>query len=340
MIKPPVIISVFLACVLGLTSCQTADQRGRPARFEFQSAHMGTLFSLILYAGSGAEAEAAAEAAFRRVAELENTLSDYQADSELNLLRTQPPGTPIPVSADLFDVLVRAQRFSAASGGAFDVTVGPLVRQWRFSRKRKQLPAPEEFAQARASVGWKNLRLDAKSRTVTMCLPGMQLDVGGIAKGYAADEALAVLRQRGITRALMAASGDIVCGDPPPGARGWTVGIAAVAGTNLTHTIRLAHAAVSTSGDSEQYVEIDGQRYSHIVSPWTGLGLTNRIQTTVIARDGTHSDALATTICILGPERGRSVLRQFSGAGAVVVIGDRNQSSTQYLGSLPRLTRR
>src|SRR6516225_4718430 len=134
-------------------------------------------------------------------------MSDYPPDSQLMLLCVQPFGKPVPVSADLFAVVEQAQKASALSGGAFDITVGPYVRLWRFARKRKVLPTPAEMAAAAPAVGYKKLRLDVKQRTVTLLAPNMRLDLGGIAKGYAADEALKVLKKHGLSRALVAASG-------------------------------------------------------------------------------------------------------------------------------------
>jgi len=182
--------SFFLAGLLLLAACRSNPLPQPLQRFEFTSPHMGTLFRITLYAPDESGAQAAAQSAFRRVADLEQVMSDYQADSELLRLCDQPFGIPVPVSADLLEVLERAQEFSALSDGAFDVTVGPYVRLWRFARKRKVLPTQTEIASAHAAVGWKKLRLDPRRRTVTLLAPNMRMDLGGIAKGYAADQAL------------------------------------------------------------------------------------------------------------------------------------------------------
>ena len=283
---------------------------------------MGTLFTIALYSTNQAAAQTATEAAFHRVAALEEIMSDYQADSELMRLCDQPAGTPVPISADLFDVLQRAQKFSELSHGAFDVTVGPYVRLWRFSRKRKTLPTPSELAEARASVGWKNFHLDTHTRTVTLLVPNMRLDLGGIGKGYAADQALELLKKKGIDRAMVAASGDIAIGDPPPDQNGWKVGIAAIDARNneTTRTVLLHNAGVSTSGDTEQFVLIDGIRYSHIVDPRTGIGLTNRIQVTVIAPNATTSDALAKPVSVLGVKPGLALVDSLPGTSAFILL--------------------
>ena len=323
------VCSLILVVAFGLflAACRAPQsQEHFLQRFQFSSPHMGTLFHITLYAANQQLAEEAATAGFQRVAALNDMMSDYQADSELMQLAEHPPGTPVQVSPELFDVLQRAQHFAQASGGAFDVTIGPYVRLWRFSRKRHQLPSAAELAAARAAFGYQKIRLDSKTRSVTLLAPNMRLDLGGIAKGYAADQVLALLKGRGVSRALVAASGDIAAGDPPPGQAGWKIAITGLDSTNAaTPQILLRNAAVSTSGDVEQTIEIDGTRYSHIVNPATGLGLTNRIQVTVVARDATTSDALATALSVLGKDSGLALVDKLPNAAARIVTRDRDR---------------
>jgi thiamine biosynthesis lipoprotein len=280
---------------------------------------MGTLFTITLYTTNENSAKAAADAAFHRIAALDEIMSDYRADSELMQLCDQPYGKPVPVSKDLFDVLTRSQEISKLTDGAFDVTIGPCVRLWRFSRKRKALPTAAELSSARAAVGWKNLRLDAHARTATLLLPNMRLDLGGIGKGFAADEALKTLKGRGIDCALVAASGDIAIGDPPPGESGWKVGISGIdVKTNDTaHALVLRNCGISTSGDTEQFVEINGIRYSHIVDPATCLGLTNRIQDTIIAPNATTTDGLDTALSVMDVQSGLELVDSLPEAAAL-----------------------
>jgi len=280
---------------------------------------MGTLFTITLYTPDQTTAREAAEAAFAKVAQLNQAMTDYDPESELMRLSRSPIGEPVRVSEELFEVLCESQRLAKLSGGAFDITIGPVVRLWRRARRTEILPTPEQIAVARATVGWEKLKLDARHKTVTLLAPNMQLDLGGIAKGYAADQALAVLRSRGINRALVAASGDIAAGDPPPCQSGWRVAVGAPAEAGAsTNYLQLVNAAVSTSGDSEQFVIINGQRYSHIVDPHTGLGLTNRCQVSVIAPRAMHTDACDTTICVLGVEKGRALVRSQKGMSAII----------------------
>ncbi len=267
---------------------------------------MGVVGRIVLYAAAEDRAVAAAKAAFDRIAALDAVMSDYRPDSELMRLCARAGQGAVTVSPELFEVLAQAQRLAELSDGAFDVTVGPYVRLWREARRARALPPPDRLAEARSRVGWRLLRLDPASRRVELLRAGMQLDLGGIAKGFAADEALAVLSGQGVARALVELGGDIAVSGPPPGARGWAVGLGqAVAGVE---TIELSHQAISTSGDAEQFVEIGGERYSHVVDPATGLGLRSRVAATVTAREAIVTDGLSTLLGVLGPERGQAFL--------------------------------
>jgi len=311
--------------LISCAGCATIRSSAPLLRFDFSSPHMGTLFTISLYASDKSTAEKAAEAAFQRVASLDETMSDYRADSELMQLCEKPFGQPVPVSPDLFAILQQAQEVSKLTDGAFDVTIGPFTHLWRFSRKKKTLPSADEIVAARGAFGWQHLRLDAKKRTVTLLVPNMRLDLGGIAKGYAADKALKVLKSQGVDRALVAASGDIAIGDAPPGQDGWKVGITPIdSHTNDTVASLVLHnAGVSTAGDTEQAIEINGNRYSHIVDPKTGLGLTNRIQVTIIAPDATSSDGLDTGLCVLGAKRALMLIDSLPHVAAIVLTKDK-----------------
>ena len=290
-------------------------------RFAFTEPHMGTTFRITLYASDRATADRAARAAFERIAALDAMMSDYKPDSELMRLCHKAGGEPVRVSEELFFVLSKAQEVSRLSGGAFDVTIGPVVRLWRRARRTQRLPDPEGLAEARALAGYEKVRLDPKARTVQLLKPGMQLDLGGIAKGYAADEALAVLKKNGVRRALVAAGGDIAASGPPPDAEGWTVGIAPLENPDgkPSRYLVLKNAAVSTSGDAEQHVEIDGKRYSHIVDPRTGSGLIGRQSVTVVAPKGILADSLTKVVSVLGPARGFEVIDRVEGVASYVV---------------------
>jgi FAD:protein FMN transferase len=309
--------AVLLAVAFATGGC--ASRRGAaPQRFEFAQPQMGVPFRLVLYARDGAAATNAATAAFARVADLNAKLSDYDADSELSRLsRTSGSGAWVPVSDDLWRVLTAARALSARSDGAFDVTVGPVVNLWRKARREKRRPDERLLAEARARVGWRLVELDARRRAVRLAVPDMRLDLGGIAKGYALDEALQVLRGHGVTSALVSGGGDIAVSGAPPGQPGWRIELPGPEEAPAApEFVRLRHAALATSGDLFQFVELGGVRYSHIVDPRTGLGLTDHGLVTVIARDGTSADGLATALSVMGAERGQLLLRDRPGAEA------------------------
>lgn len=289
-------------------------------RHEFEERHMGMPFKLALYAVDEASANTAARAAFARIKQLNGILSDYEPESELMLLCKSAGQGAVKVSDDLLAVLMRSDELSRRSVGAFDVSVGPLVKLWRKSRRSKQLPSPQVLAAARRLVDYRQIRIDPKAKTVELLWPEMQLDLGGIAVGYAIDQALAVLKQQGITSALIDGSGDIGVSDAPPGSDGWKIGIAPLEpDAEPSRFIHLKNAAVTTSGDAWQNVEIDGKRYSHIVDPKTGLGLTERSSVTVIAPDCTTADSYATAVSVLGPERGLKLIEETPGAATLIV---------------------
>jgi thiamine biosynthesis lipoprotein len=290
-------------------------------RFESTRPQMGVPFKILLYAPDSATANLAFEAAFSRVEALNRILSDYDSESELSRLsRSSPTSHGVPVSDPLWTVLARSQALSEQSGGAFDVTVGPYVKLWRRARRSGEMPTPERLAEARAAAGFKFLKLDSRAHAAQLLRPNMRLDLGGIAMGYAVDETLKLLRERGISRALVDASGDIGVGDPPPGKQGWTIDVMPLSTDGTpARRILLANAAVTTAGDAFQHVVIDGKRYSHIVDPRTGLGVTDGVGVAVIARDCLTADSLDTAASVLGPKAALALIEATPGASAFIV---------------------
>jgi thiamine biosynthesis lipoprotein len=227
------------------------------------------------------------------------------------------------VSDDLWRVLERAIEIRDATDGAFDPTVGPLTSLWRQARRSGRLPLPGKLAAAREAVGPQTLRLVPDDRGVVLARPAMRLDLGGIGMGYAVDRAVDVLNRHGITAAMVDASGDIAVTAAPPGTEGWKIAVAPLQppgnGTTPGDTgeyLLLTHAAVTTSGDAFQAVEIDGRRYSHIVDPRTGVGVAGPAAVTVMAADCTTADALATAASVLGPEKSAAVIAATPGCAA------------------------
>jgi thiamine biosynthesis lipoprotein len=312
----PIALAVALALAQVLAPPVSSASEWR--LLTFTEPHMGTEFTLRVWTKQGQEADLALSArrALDRVAGLDAALSDYRPESELNDLARAPVGEPFAAGEDLFRLFEIAGRLAEETGGAFDVTAGPLVRLWRMGRKNGALPTPAQIESAKARTGFHHLVLDPGRRTITKRAEGMLFDLGGIAKGYAADAALAILRADGFPRALVAASGDIVVGEAPPGEEGWRIGIETleVGGeAKDLATVLLVDQAISTSGDARRFHEIEGVRYSHIVSTRTGLGLTERIAASVVAPDATTSDSHATAVVLLGAKEGLHFIRNKRG---------------------------
>jgi thiamine biosynthesis lipoprotein len=284
-----------------------ADKPDTLRRFEFSHPQMGTVFRLVMFANSETQAQKAANQVFAAVDSLNACMSDYLPDSELNrLCNTAGSGRSIRVSHDLWQILKLSEGFSRQSNGAFDVTIGPLTRLWRRARNLKELPDSSRVREARELVGYQNL-VFKNGKQVELKKAGMRLDLGGIAQGYAADRCLKIMRQNGIRKALADAGGDIALGDPPPHVSGWTIEIpdnSMAAGTNPSKTSKrtlcLANCGITTSGASFRYLEINGKRYSHIIDPHHGWGLTHHILVTVQASNATKADAWATAISVMG----------------------------------------
>ena len=273
-----------------------------------ERALMGTRFAIQCDHPDRDLVKKAAAAAFETADQINAVASDYIADSELLSPPKHPPGTPVKVSPLLFSLLKQALGYAAKTDGLFDPTLGPLTKLWRESRRRSTLPDDAALATARSVCGWRLLALDNEKSTATFAKPGMRLDLGGIAKGQAADAMLEVLQDYGISRISITCGGDVRLGDPPDSRKGWKVGVRTFDKLRDSRTLVLSNAAVSTSGDLQQAVEIEGVRYTHIIDPATGLGLTRKAAATVIAPIAALSDALATACCIASPEQARKLV--------------------------------
>ena len=310
-------------------------------RYEYDFVTMGMKFHLVVYAPDEQSVARGIKDAEARVRHLDHVMSDYHTESELSqLCENSGPGRPIKLSPELYDVLARSLELSQETDGVFDVTIGPVIQLWRTARRTKRLPPPELLAKARERVGWRAVHLDPLARTAQLARDDMQLDLGGIAAGYACDEVLAVLRSHGLPRALIDASGDVAVGDPPPDRAGWTVTIAGLSGrvdSGGSHTVVLRNASITTSGDARQFVEIDGRRYSHIVDPRTGLGLSTRSSTTIIAPTGWQADSYATAVNLLGAEAGIPWIERHAGCSALIVEEQAGEIIRTVSRGFPRL---
>jgi FAD:protein FMN transferase len=298
----------------------TGLARSESHRYEAVEPHMGTLVRITIYSPGEQQAREAFRAAFERIRHLDGVLSDYRPDSELNQITTATAGRAVRVSEDLFTVLAASQELAEATGGAFDITQGPVVRLWREARKTARMPDPASLQDAARRSGFRKLHLDAEHRTVTFDMTGMALDVGANGKGYAASEAIEVLGELGVSSALVAVSGDLAFSEAPPGQRGWRIAVhSGEALPGVPAMLELTNAAVSTSGSSEQHVDIDGRRYSHIIDPAPRKGLVDDITVTVIAPNGLDADGLDTAVSVLGADRGLALIESRPGTAALII---------------------
>jgi thiamine biosynthesis lipoprotein len=291
-------------------------------RYEFTRPEMGVPFRIVLYAPSRNQAEGAAEAAFARIKQLNDVMTDYDSDSELSRLsQTSGKGLEVHVSPDLWAVLERAQDLAERSHGAFDVTVGPYVNLWRFARRQGVLPDPARLARAREAVGYTKMQLNASHHSVMLLAPNMRLDLGGIAKGYAVDQALRALGRLGITNALISGGGDMAVSGPPPGKPGWRIELPPLDASNAppSRYVVVVNAGISTSGDLFQRLEVGGARYSHIIDPRTGVGLTDHRLVTVIAPDDFTADGLTKVMSVLEPKDALKFIAKAPGACVRIV---------------------
>lgn len=311
----------LLASLSVLAGCSTLPQQ-KLERFEYSQAQMGLDFRITMYAPEESAAEAAAKDAYARIAQLNSVLSDYDSDSELSKLsHTSGMGKWQPVSPDLWHVLEAGQLLAKRSNGAFDLTVGPSVNLWRRARRQHKLPSTNLLEEMRDRVGYQNLLLDPVRHAAMLTKQNMRLDAGGIAKGFALDEALKVLIDHGLTHAMIHAGGDMVFGDSPPDLPLWEIQLPNFVNAGPAPVVELKNCALATSGDLNQFVEIDGVRYSHIVDPRTGVGLTNRSLVHVIAPHATTSDSLSTAISVLGPQEGPKLLNLYPGTSCQITVG-------------------
>lgn len=282
---------------------------------------MGTEFQVIL-AGSDAERlRTAGNDALDEVERLEERLSHYRPDSEICDLNLRAPYGPVLLEPSLFKLLSRALELSHATEGAFDPTAGALVRCWGFFRGRGSTPDPEAVGEALDRTGYHLVELNAAERTARFRREGVQLHLGAIGKGCAVDLAAAALRELRIESALIhGGTSTVYALGAPPGREGWDVGLCHPSdrGARLG-VIRLRDRALSTSGDYEQFFEVGGRRFSHILDPRTGFPAQGTRSATVLAESAADTDALSTAAFVLGEEGSRRLCERFPGIGIVLV---------------------
>ena len=288
----------FLVLILLICQYSAAQQQ----RFSFTVPKMGSPFTIVLYADDSIKANRIVQHCFALTDSLVAILSDYIDSSELNRLCARAgTGEWFFCSPVLYEIMQDSKFAYEKSMGSFDICLGPLTRLWRKARKENKFPADIEVKEKKALTGFNKIQFDTTKHAVRLLQTGMQLDFGGIGQGYIAQKVIDYLKDQQVRNALVDASGDIVCIGSPPGKKGWTVAINLPENEHelLPKQLLITDKAVTTSGDLFQYMEHGAKRYSHIIDPGTGYGVTSQRNVTVITKYGTDADWLATACSIL-----------------------------------------
>lgn len=282
---------------------------------------------MVIYAESESKAKLAINACLDEIERLTLVLSNYDSMSEISMLCAAPILKRIQLSQDLASVLQHSNRWHKLSNGCFDITVGPLTKLWRTSRQKKQLPTATDIALAKNNCGWTSLSFASES-VVSLLKPEMQLDLSGIAVGYIVDMAFEKMTNSGSRSVLLNAGGDIRVGDSPPGSEGWRITIAGLGKTSPPLAmLRLDNCAITTSGDLNQFIEIEGRRYSHFIDPHTGSPIERRQSVTAIAKTTLDADAGATALAVMGMHEASKHFKELPLTEAIMVESETDTAS-------------
>ena len=283
-----------------------------------EEAIMGTAIAVELWSETATEGEAAIAAVMAEMHRIDRTMSPHKDDSELTRINRGAGAAPVRLSDEMTSLLTRAESFARLTGGAFDITYAAVGQLYDYRAGTR--PSPEALARAVRAVGWRFLALDRGARTMRFIRPGMRIDLGGFAKGYAVDNAARILRAHGIRHAMVSAGGDSrVIGDKR--GRPWTIGVRDPRGgpADVVAVLPLEDVSISTSGDYERFFDAGGERFHHLIDPATGRSPANVRSVTVLAEDGLTSEALSKAVFVLGTARGLALIDSFPGVDAIVV---------------------
>jgi len=322
------VISIFV--VLFLVALYFFTRPRDPVRLDSGYREvMGTFARIIAIAADSKTAKKSIEAAFAEIRKVDELMSDYKSDSQISRINRDGFGQAVPVSQSTFHVLQRSIKFSKLSEGAFDITIGPVVDLWRSSAEANSIPTPAELRLARSKVGYEKIILDANELTVRLAVDGMRLDLGGIAKGYAIDRAVEAMQQHAAIGAMVDIGGDIRCfGTPPKGRDKWLIGLQDpnvapddISTANTLLVLNVTDAAVATSGGYRRFTLIEGKKYGHIFDTKTACSSDELTSVTIISKDALTADALATSVSVMGPEKGLALIEKIPQTEAILIPG-------------------
>lgn len=317
---------LLISLMLAAAGCRRGETANGYEKVEKSEFLMGTLVTIKIFDRDEEKASRAAEEALERIREIEALLSVSKKESEINRINQRAGVQPVSVSDDTINVVDRGIYYGGLSDGLFDVTVGPLVSLWGIGTERQEVPGDEELNKALALIDYRDVEINREAGEVYLKRPGMGLDLGGIAKGYAADEVKELLEAAGIKHAVINLGGNILTVGAKYDGGPWNIGIKdpeEPAGS-LLGMARIIGKTVVTSGDYERYFEEDGRRYHHILNPFTGYPGKSEIRgVTIITSSSIDADALSTTVFLLGPEEGMQLIESLEGVEAVVVTDKR-----------------
>jgi FAD:protein FMN transferase len=325
---------MVMACIAVLAAAtsvhSTGSAQGPLHHYEASRLSMACVYAIDAYGPDAGLLAAVVTDAFDEVDRIDRLMSHYKPDSPLSQVNREAASKAVKVDAELFDFIADAMRYTRQSAGAFDITVGPLMKAWGFFEGEGHIPSDAALEAARRHVGAGHVTLNSASRTVRFDQPGVELDLGGIAKGYAVDRAVELLRTRGVRAALISAGGSSIYGiGAPPGADAWEVAVQdPVDARRTARMVRLKNRALSVAGSSEKSFDVDGVRYSHIMDPRTGRPVQGVLSVAVLAPSGTMGDALDDALFVLGPSRRRSRLHAWPAVEAMFFLPDHDRSWT------------
>lgn len=326
----------FLVLLVG-SGCAVLSSSAPAVVVKRTQMHMGTLASITAVASTDQAANRAIDAGFKEVKRLEQLLSTWIPQSELSRVNAAAGVMPIPVSPDTLAVVQRAMQAAEMTGGGFNIAIGPAVEAWNVIDGQR-IPTESELDALRPLLDLQAVHVDVRERTIFLKKAGMRIDVGGIGKGYAADQAVEAMRKAGAVAGVVALSGDIKTFGRLPGGKMFPVGIQHPRedGSVLVW-IDLEDEAISTAGDYERFFEREGVRYHHILDPRTLQPARSCQSVTVIAKEGVWADGLDTGIFVMGPERGMELVERLPDVEAIIVDRDGHMLVSSGLKSRIRL---